>query len=123
MDNKFTHLEGHSYCLKSDKDFFKNVRQTHHTILFKMEKKQDSYNCNSELAYMGPSMYNITHTYTGPEGWTHIRTFVIKSSKNLVDIYEYLSTYKPIPTWKTFVEFVKECTTVEPWKTDSVVSG
>ncbi len=123
MENKFTHLEGLCYCLKSDKDFFKNIRQGEHKVLFKVTKKQDEYSCDSELVYVGPSMYHITHTYTGSEGWAHIRTFVVKSSKNLVDIYEYLSTYKPVPTWQTFVEFIKECTTVEPWKTDSVVSG
>lgn len=126
MDNKFTRLEGLRYCLKSDVEFFKDREQTEHKVLFKVEKKVDkpeTYTCDSELVYVGPSMYHITHTYTGTEGWTHIRTFVIKSSRNLVDIYEYLCAYKPIPTWETFVDFVKECTTVQPWKTDSLVSG
>lgn len=126
MDNKFTHLEGLRYCLKSDVEFFKNVKRAEHKVLFKIEKKVDkpeTYTCDSELVYIAPSVYHITHNYTGTEGWTHTRTFVIKSSKNLVDIYEYLCAYKPIPTWETFVEFVKECTTVEPWKTDYLVSG
>lgn len=126
MDNKFTHLQGLCYCLKSDREFFKDKKQTDYKLLFKMEKKvniPETYMCNSELVYVGPSMYHITHSYTGSEGWTHIRTFVIKSSANLVDIYEYLSAYKPIPTWETFIDFVKECTVVEPWKTDSWVSG
>lgn len=118
-NNKFVQLKGLLYCLKADLDFFKNKEQTDNKSLYKMQRKVvmieygATFFCESELIRAGEDMYYLTHTCSRGDGWPHIRTFVIRSSANLVDIYEHLCDYKPIPTWVIFVEFVKECTLLQ----------
>lgn len=104
MENKWVTLTPNNYCLKKDEEFFRTNETTDAKLLINIE--------NAELWYCGDSMYSLTQRYDCSCNQGIINVW-IKSSKSLVDVYEFLSYYKPVPTWETFVEFVKECTTIE----------
>jgi len=121
MDTKWANLSTISVCLKQDEMFFRNkfdqgVSRGDAKCLFRMTKSNPDKNTmysESELWDYGDSMYLLTHETTDVDGWSVTHYFWIRSSRNLVDIYEYLCHYKPMPTWENFVEFVKECTLVK----------
>jgi len=114
MESKWIYLNESNLCLKRDENFFRNIRIEYEKCLFEMKSNSDTYGiCESKLWHYNDSYYCLTHKVINIEGWSFVRHFCIRSSMNLVDIYEYISLYKPMPTWEKFVEFVKECTLVK----------
>jgi hypothetical protein len=112
------HMDRTQYCLDKDREFLKGKTNNLNKILFTLERKNVqieetncTYDCVTQLISYGDSVYCIEHTYKGI--WKHTLSILLRSKADLCDIYEYTDKYKPVPTWLTLIEFVKECTTVE----------